>query len=55
MYDYHYGVFKKLYKDKVRLLMTDTDSLSYEIKTDDVYKDLFREDSKFKNLFHVPI
>ena len=26
MYNYHYGVFKKLYKDKVRLLMNDTDS-----------------------------
>ena len=28
--------------------MTDTDSLFYEIKTDDVYKDLFGEDSKLK-------
>ena len=26
IYQYHYNVFKKLYKDKVRLLMTDTDS-----------------------------
>ena len=25
----------------------------YEIKTDDAYKDLFGEDSKFKNLFDV--
>ena len=33
--------------------MTDTDSLFYEIKTDDVYKDLFGEDSKLKNLFDV--
>ena len=33
--------------------MTDTDGLFYEIKTDDVYKDLFGEDSKFKNLFDV--
>ena len=53
MYQYYFNVFKKLYKDKVRLLMTDTDSLFYEIKTDDVYKDLFGEDSKFKNLFDV--
>ena len=42
---------KKFYKDKVRLLMTDTDSLFYEIKTDDVYEDLFGKDSKFKELF----
>ena len=41
MYQYHYNVFKKLYGDKVRLLMTDTDSLFYEIKTDDVYENLF--------------
>ena len=27
MYRYHYDAFMKLYKDKVRLLMTDTDSL----------------------------
>ena len=31
--------------------MTDTDSLFYEIKTDDVYKDLFGENSKCKNCF----
>ena len=30
MYRYYYGVFKKLYGDKVKLLMTDTDSLLYE-------------------------
>ena len=47
MYHYHYGAFKKLYKDKVMLLMTDTDSLFYEIKTDDAYKNLFGKDSKF--------
>ena len=33
--------------------MTNTDSLFYEIKTIDVYKDLFGENSKFKNLFGV--
>ena len=41
----------KLYQDKVRLLMTDTDSLHYEIKTDDVFKDLYDKDSKFRNMF----
>ena len=33
------------------LLMTDTDSLFYEIKTDDVHKDLFGENNKFKHYF----
>jgi hypothetical protein len=31
---------KKKYNDKVRLLMTDTDSLVMEIETDDVYADM---------------
>ena len=56
MYKYHYGLFKKLYGDKIRLLMTDTDSLFYEIKTEDVYKDLFGKDEngnykKIKDFF----
>ena len=51
MYHYHYGVFKKLYKDKIRLPMTDTDSLFYEIKSDDGFKDLYDKDSKFRYMF----
>ena len=27
MYNYHYGIFENLYGDKIKLLMTDTDSL----------------------------
>ena len=48
---YSYGIFKKHYGDKVKLLMTNNDSLFYEIKTDDVYKDLFGENSKCKDYF----
>ena len=48
MYRYHYSLFKNFYGDKARLLMTDTDSLFYEIKTEDVYKDLFDDDSKLE-------
>ena len=51
MYLYYYGVSKKHYKAKLRLLMTDTESLFDEIKAKDVYKDLFEEDSKYKKLF----
>ncbi|XP_050059779.1 uncharacterized protein LOC126551070 [Aphis gossypii] len=40
MYDYHYNVMKKHYKDKIKLMYTDTDSLVYHINTDDFYKDL---------------
>ena len=47
----NYGVFKKVYGDKVRLLVTDTDSLFYEIKTQDVYEDLLEKHSRYKNIF----
>ena len=30
-------------------MFTDTDSLCYEIKTDDVYKDLFQDKELFDN------
>ena len=50
MYKYHNGIFKKIYKDKIRLLMTDTDSLFYEIKTDDAYKDILGKDSPYQNI-----
>ena len=39
MYDYHYFIFKKLYNDKITLCYSDTDSLLYEIKTNNVYND----------------
>ena len=40
MYDFHYNYVKPKYSDNARLLFTDTDSLMYEIKTDDFYKDI---------------
>ena len=40
MYDFHYGHIKELYGDAARLCFTDTDSLLYSIKTDDIYKDM---------------
>ena len=41
MYKFHYDVIKKRYGDKARLLFTDTDSLTNEIQTEDIYKDVF--------------
>jgi len=40
MYNYHYNVFKPKYGKNIQLLYTDTDSFIYEIRTNDLYKDL---------------
>ena len=40
MYEFHYKYIKPKYGDKAKLLFTDTDSLLYEIKTEDFYKDI---------------
>ena len=37
--EFYYNYFKNKYSNNTRLLFTDTDSLVYEIKTEDVYKD----------------
>ena len=49
MYDFHYNYIKKKYGDKARLLFTDTDSLTYEIEAEDVYKDFWNDKDKFDN------
>jgi len=40
MYDFHYNYIKKKFSSKVNLLFTDTDSLCYEIETEDFFKDI---------------
>ena len=45
MYDFHYNFIKK--KINAELLFTDTDSLTYEIKSKNVYEEFF----KWKDLF----
>ena len=43
MYEFHYNYIKKKYEDKAKLLFTDTDSLMYEIETEDFYKDISKD------------
>ena len=43
MYEFHYDYIKNKYGNNSRLLFTDTDSLMYEIKTEDVYKDFSKD------------
>ena len=40
MYDFYYNYIKTKYGDKAKLFFTDTNSLAYEIKTKDFYKDI---------------
>lgn len=48
MYDFHYNYIKKKYKNYATLLFTDTDSLMYEIMTDDFYSDISNDiESRF--------
>ena len=49
MYDFHYNYIKKKYGDRARLLFTDTDSLTYEIEAEDVYKDFWNDKDMFDN------
>ena len=44
-YDFHYNFIKKNFN--AELLLTDTDSLVYEIKSEKVYKDFFKQKDLF--------
>ena len=49
MYDFHYSYIKKKYNNRARLLFTDTDSLTYKIEAEDVYKDFWNDKDMFDN------
>ena len=47
MYEFHYDYILKTYENKAKLLFTDTDSLCYELYTDDAYADMLRDEDRF--------
>ena len=55
MFNSHYNYIQKKYKDKAELLFTDTDSLMYQIHTDDFYKDISHDlETKFDTSDYPP-
>ena len=48
MYKFHCDYIKNKYGNNSKLLFTDTDSLMYEIKTEDVYEDFSNDKEMFK-------
>ena len=40
MYEFHYNYMKPKYEDNLKLSYMDTDSLIYDIKTEDFYTDI---------------
>ena len=47
MYEFHYKYIDKKYDKSANLLLTDTDSLVFEIKTDEVYEVFYENNNLF--------
>ena len=54
MYDFHYNYIKPKYGENAQLLFTDTDSLMYEIRTGDFYKDISPDVEKMFDTSNYP-
>ena len=53
MHDFHYNYIQKKYPN-AQLLFTDTDSLTYHIKTEDIYRDFLADRELFDNSDYPP-
>ena len=51
MYDFHYNFIKNNFD--AELSFTDTDSLAYEIKPEDVYEEFFKRKHLFLTLVNI--
>ncbi|XP_072023228.1 uncharacterized protein [Amphiura filiformis] len=54
MYDFHYNYIKRNYGGRAKLCMTDTDSLTYEIQTEDFYADISGDVKKLFDTSNYP-
>ncbi|XP_072021514.1 uncharacterized protein [Amphiura filiformis] len=54
MYDFHYNYIKKKYGNKAKLCMTDTDSLLYQIETEDFYEDITPDVDRYFDTSNYP-
>ena len=46
-YEFYYHYIKNKYENKPRLLFTETDTLMYQIKTEDVYENFNKDKEMF--------
>ena len=46
-FDFHYNYIKEKYGSNAKLLFTDMNSLTYNIRTKDIYKDFWPDKDKF--------
>ena len=51
--DFHYNDIKKKHGHRVKLLFTETNSLTNETETNDVYEDFRKNKNKFENIMLV--
>ena len=49
MYDFHHNKIMSKYRDMAKLLFTDTDSFTYQIQTEDGYKNSSADKNEFDN------
>ena len=54
MYDFHYKYIKPKFGSRSQLTYTDTDSLTYDIETDDFYKDISQDVEKWFDTSNYP-
>ncbi|XP_071638682.1 uncharacterized protein [Temnothorax longispinosus] len=62
LYKFHHEYMSPLYRDKCRIMYTDTDSLIYHVECEDVYKNMKRDIAKFdtsdyaiNNAYGIPL